>query len=225
MGRRAYLTGNGVDTPFRYSIRVSIPQEDWFLSAVKGALSSLCDSFNWEQHGTDTVDMVTDAAMTMFREITNEGLYAMVGAIIPYATASVPINTLACDGTVHQKSDYPELYAVLDSAYIVDANSFRTPDLRGRAPIGSGQGAGLSNRAIGAVGGNETHTLGVNEMPSHTHLFTDYESLYVAPGEAPASNNAGIGLPLGRAGDYVGGDQPHNNMQPFHALRYCIIAR
>lgn len=225
MSRHAYLTGSGVNTPLRYSIRISIPQEDWYLAAVKGALSSLCDYYNWEQNGTDTVEMVTDAAMTMFREMTNEGLYAMVGAIIPYATATVPVNCLACDGTEYEKADYPELYSVLDGAFIVDSDTFRTPDLRGRTIIGNGQGTGLTNRAIGGTGGTETHTLTEFEMPSHSHAITIYEDLFVAPGEAPGSDFAGVGIPLGIGTTPAGSGGAHNNMQPFCTLRYCIIAR
>lgn len=225
MSKSAYLTGSGVATPLRYSIRLSIPQEDWFLGAVKGALSSLCDSYNWQQHGTDTVEEVVEAAFSMFREMTNEGLYAMVGAIVPYATASAPINTLPCDGSTHEKADYPELYAVLDGAFIVDGDTFRTPDIRGRAVIGSGQGTGLTNRAIGSTGGAENHTLTEGEMPNHSHAITIYENLFVAPGEVPGADFAGVGFPIGIGTTPAGSGGSHNNMQPFSVLRYCIIAR
>jgi microcystin-dependent protein len=44
-----------------------------------------------------------------------------------------------------------------------------TPDLRGRFVLSQGQGSGLTNRLINQIGGAETHTLTVQEMPSHTH--------------------------------------------------------
>jgi len=47
-----------------------------------------------------------------------------------------------------------------------------TPDLRGRFVLSQGHGPGLTNRLINQVGGAETHTLSVNEMPSHTHTGT-----------------------------------------------------
>lgn len=49
------------------------------------------------------------------------------------------------------------------------SNGRQTPDLRGRFVIGAGQGNGLSNRNVNATGGAETHTLSVNQMPSHNH--------------------------------------------------------
>lgn len=195
------------------------------MNAVKGALSALSFPFNWEQHGTDTVAEVVEAANTMFLNIQSEGLYAMVGAIIPYATATVPVNTLACDGTTYQKADYPELYSVLDSAFIIDSNSFRTPDLRGRTVVGNGQGTGLTNRSVGGTGGQENHTLTETEMPTHSHAFTIWEDLFVAPGEAPGADFAGVGFPIGIGTNPTGGNGAHNNMQPYSVLRYCIIAR
>lgn len=46
------------------------------------------------------------------------------------------------------------------------------PDLRGRAPIGTGQGPGLSDRREGTSGGHEVHTLTTGEMPSHNHAIS-----------------------------------------------------
>ena len=48
-------------------------------------------------------------------------------------------------------------------------NTFALPDLRGRVPISQGQNPSLQNYVIGQVGGSETVTLTVNQIPSHTH--------------------------------------------------------
>jgi microcystin-dependent protein len=61
------------------------------------------------------------------------------------------------------------LFAVIGYKYGGSGNSFNVPDLRGRATIGAGQGAGLTNRALAAVGGEENHVLGVAELAAHAH--------------------------------------------------------
>ena len=53
------------------------------------------------------------------------------------------------------------------------STTFNVPDLLGRMAVGAGQGAGLTNRANGAKGGEETHRLIVVEMPSHAHSLSD----------------------------------------------------
>ena len=83
-----------------------------------------------------------------------------VGAIIAFC-GTTGFDTSVwhlCDGTAHGSS---ALLAVLGSA--------NTPDLRGRFIIAAGQGSGLTNRTHGTTGGAETVTLGVSEMPAHTH--------------------------------------------------------
>jgi microcystin-dependent protein len=52
------------------------------------------------------------------------------------------------------------------------SNGRTTPDLRGRFVVGSGQGAGLSNRGVGAAGGSETVTLTQGQLPAHNHTFS-----------------------------------------------------
>src|SRR5689334_16023673 len=69
-------------------------------------------------------------------------------------------------------------------------STFALPDLRARTPIGAGQGPGLSNYNLGQVGGTESITLTINNMPAHTHT-ANVNSLTVAPSAstAPATTN------------------------------------
>lgn len=67
-------------------------------------------------------------------------------------------------------SQYSALFSLYGTTYGGDGRTtFALPDLRGRAPIHWGQGPGLSNYRLGQSGGAETHTLNVNQIPSHSH--------------------------------------------------------
>jgi len=171
-------------------------------------------------------DTVTDAEWDVLEEMVDgafrELMTPLIGLIIPMALAVIPSNMLYCDGAQHAKSDYPDLAALLDPIYIVNASTFITPDLRGRTVLGSGTGTGLSSREIGQTGGEETHALSVPEMPSHQHGLFLGTGLAVAPGELPIKTPAF--LPLD-ATDVTGSSIAHNNMQPFHVLKYAIIAK
>lgn len=72
------------------------------------------------------------------------------------------------------------------------------------------------NVDVGTVIGEETHTLTVNEMPSHTHLYR----ASIGAGNAEGSLNFGDssgGVITGQYGNAIqntGGSQAHNNIQP-----------
>jgi microcystin-dependent protein len=79
---------------------------------------------------------------------------------------------MICDGRLLVRADYPELFAVIGTLWNTGgetATQFRIPDRRGRASVGAGQGAGLTDRALGSRFGTETHTLTIAQMPSHDH--------------------------------------------------------
>lgn len=72
------------------------------------------------------------------------------------ARATPDAGWLLCNGQTFSSTTYPELALVLGATTV--------PNLAGRVPVGVGGGI-----ALGAVGGSATHTLGVSEIPSHTH--------------------------------------------------------
>ena len=69
------------------------------------------------------------------------------------------------------------------------------------------------------TGGEKTHTLTVDEMPSHAHSYTYSTSVSDWPSRIPLGSNAGVGT-SGAGISTTGGDQAHNNMQPFYT---CYI--
>lgn len=203
--------------------QLRLPDDPVYVAAFTGALLSLIDPENWELYGAVTPEQAAAKAFDIFNEYVM-GTACMVGAILPYATTNPPGDCLPCDGSLYDRVDWPLLYAALDSVFIVDADTFRTPDLRGRTLIGAGSGPGLTARALGAVGGEEQHQLTASEMPSHAHTINQI-ILQDRQGAAELSDFVFPSLATTLDTNYTGGDKAHNNMQPWAALNYCMVAR
>lgn len=154
---------------------------------------------------------------------TNAFLLVPTGCVMPYAGSTNPNGWLLCDGASYNIYDRQALFLVVGYTFGGSGNSFNVPDLRGRIPVGYSNGiSNITNKNIGDTGGEETHILSVNEMPSHAHDFSTYNN----------TGNHGINL-AGSHGvvtdynstnttGYTGGSLPHNNMQPYIALNYII---
>ena len=150
---------------------------------------------------------------------------------------------LLCDGSAVSRTIYADLFDAIGTSFGAGDGSttFNLPDLRGRVPIGSGQGNNLSNRILGGYGGAETHTLTTSEMPSHNHSINDpghshsltagdilrWQPGYgdrTAPGGGDFrginvqayTNTTGISI------NNAGGNGAHNNMQPFTVINFVI---
>ena len=149
-----------------------------------------------------------------------------VGTVLPYVGSTAPTNYVVCNGQQLLKTGYPTLWSILDSGstsgvYDTGAESpgyFRVPDLQGRIPVGSGSGSGLTARTRGEMDGEEEHTLTEAEMPSHTHGIQWAKDVYDGVNDEYAIKGPGTDIYTGS----TGGDDPHNNMQPFTVLNYII---
>ncbi len=208
--------------------RLFIPDHPDWLALVNGALAELIRPENWEAFGATTPAEAAARAQQMVLEYLESG--CMIGTIHPYVTSSPPPGCLPCDGSYHQRADYPRLYEALPPALIVDADTFQTPDLRDRFIYGAGALPPL------AVGGAAEVTLTINQMPQHSHTTQPHShseigatSMLINGGlEAPASAAVPTPSTTGPASvvvDAAGGGQPHENMPPYFVLAYCIVAR
>jgi microcystin-dependent protein len=141
-----------------------------------------------------------------------------------------------CDGQLLPLSQNTALFSLLGTTYGGNGKSnFALPNMQGNAPMHPGQGPGLSLHDLGETGGSETVSLLESEIPSHVHAF----NASGAPADAPSPTGfsparvTGATPYLAPAGATIvsmspnaiapaGGDQPHNNMQPYLTLNFCI---
>jgi len=139
-----------------------------------------------------------------------------------------------CDGQILPLSQNTALFSLLGTTYGGDGKSnFALPNMQGNAPMHPGQGPGLSLHDLGETGGSDTVSLLESEIPSHSHGFVASQADGIArlPGGKLAANMIGVNGYAApgaivqmdsRAIAPAGGDQPHNNMQPYLTLNFCI---
>jgi microcystin-dependent protein len=157
-----------------------------------------------------------------------------VGEIRIFAGSFAPVGWALCNGQLMPISQNTALFSLLGTAYGGDGQStFALPDLRGRAPMLFGQGLGLTPRVRGEAVGTEAHALILPEIPGHSHPLGASASNGTrdsVEGAVMARSPAGIpqygaasdtGLAVDTVG-LAGGNQPHNNMQPYLTLNFII---
>jgi len=148
-----------------------------------------------------------------------------------------PTGWAFCDGQLMPISQNTALFSLLGTTYGGDGKStFALPDMQGNAPMQPGQGQGLSLRDLGEMSGVESITLLVSEIPVHTHAMkASIENATqgtLTPNITLASSVSGSLYQDNTTQNLVqmafqalppaGGGLPHNNMQPYLTLNFCI---
>lgn len=159
-----------------------------------------------------------------------------IGEIRAFGFNFPPAGWAQCNGQLLPISQNTALFSLLGTMYGGDGKStFALPDLAGSAPMHQGQGDGLSERFVGETGGQNPVTLLNPEMPAHTHFVSgsprpanendptnsywgSAENLY-GPNAAPPQQMAPQTLGV------AGGGQPHDNLQPYLCVNFCIALR
>jgi len=146
------------------------------------------------------------------------------GSVLPFAGGYAPAGYLLCQGQAVSRTTYANLYAAIGTTYGAGDGSttFNVPNLQSMVPVG--MNANDPNfQWLGKTGGEEAHTLSVNEMPAHNHTITN---AYIWD-----TNHASTLNPTTAAGytnietattSTVGGGAAHNNLQPYITLNYII---
>lgn len=161
------------------------------------------------------------------------GVSPYLGEIMAVPYNFAPKGWAFCAGQLLAINQNQALFALLGTTYGGNGQTnFALPDLRGRSAISSGQGPGLSNYNLGQVGGEESVTLLVTQMPIHNHSVQASSNLGSQPspvgsawavqGRSPIySASADTFLSPG-AVSIAGNGQPHDNLSPYLAMNYVI---
>lgn len=157
-----------------------------------------------------------------------------LGEVKIFAGNFAPRGFAFCNGQILPISQNTALFSLLGTNYGGNGTSnFALPNLQGQMPMHAGQGPGLTSRSVGEQGGEASVALLASQMPVHTHGLNASEGTGTTaspgPGVALAatagmavyrapSNLGAMGAPLAGAG----GNQPHENRQPYLALTFII---
>jgi len=163
----------------------------------------------------------------------------ILGCIYMFAGNFAPRGYALCAGQIMSIAQNTALFSLLGTTYGGDGRvTFALPDLRGRSPIGQGQGPGLSNIDLGEAAGVENTTLTSVNMPMHTHsLLADAgDASTGVPGGnslANSGNSQSGGVPIysstapatplnGQSIGVAGGSQPFAVRSPYLGINYII---
>ena len=154
-----------------------------------------------------------------------------------------PRGYLDCNGALLPINQNQALFSLIGTFYGGDGRTtFAIPDLRGRVPIHSGgnsSGPGLTPRALGSRGGEDTHTLSDAELPAHGHSLqgsgdvstTDspVDKVFANRPRRTASYYAApdnlVSMRAGTVGMSGGSPNAHENTQPSLAIRFVIAVQ
>lgn len=203
------------------------------------------EAFSWDDFttlaSTKAIKTALDALTAEVHAITQEPL----GVIKMWAGSFVPDGYHLCDGTALPIASYPLLSQALGTAfntandmngspYNTNAGYFRLPDLQGRFIVGMSS-SGYDYNTLGGTGGEKTHTLTVNESPSHRHyavasdevgqsgmaaIRQQYDLQYVQDVNNLGDEGQGTGGIIQTSA--TGGGQAHENRPPYYVLAYII---
>jgi microcystin-dependent protein len=157
-----------------------------------------------------------------------------IGEIRMFAGTFAPVGWHMCDGSLLSIAENSTLFNLIGTTYGGDGQStFGLPDLRSRVPIHQGSAPG-GTYVLGGLGGSEQVTLTVAQLPKHTHPFSATQNAGNQPspvGFLPAANNVvklyeasapNTALAPASILPAVGGNQPHENRQPYLCLNFII---
>jgi microcystin-dependent protein len=167
-----------------------------------------------------------------------------IGEVVCNGYDFCPRGSLECNGQTVAINTNTSLFSLLGTTYGGSGSTtFALPDLRGRTMVGQGSGPGLSTKDLGDAAGTETVTLTTTQIPGHSHSAPAHDNTAngaalensasptarlagTAPDSAKVYGASASLVPLhSSAMGLTGGGQPHNNLQPYLAMKCCIYTQ
>ena len=154
-----------------------------------------------------------------------------LGQITLFAGNFAPRGWAFCAGQILSIAQNTALFSILGTTYGGNGQTtFALPDLRGRVPVGPGQGPGLSIVNLGQTGGTETTQLTVNQLPQHSHPAGATQAGASSTRPAGGVPSAGGSYAASSDGSTLnpnfigptGGGQPFDTRQPYLGVNYII---
>lgn len=160
-----------------------------------------------------------------------------LGSINLVAFNFAPRGWAFCNGQLLSIAQNTALFSLLGTTYGGNGTTnFALPNLQGRVPMHWGNGPGLPQAVLGQSGGAADVTLTLNEIAQHTHQLNgtndgannagpggNTPASTAGPSPGPVYSNAASNATLSASAiSPAGGSQPHNNMQPYLTLNFCI---
>jgi microcystin-dependent protein len=156
-----------------------------------------------------------------------------LGQILLTGFNFAPLGWHFCDGSLLSIAENSALFNLIGTTYGGDGvNSFGLPDLRGRTPMGQGNGPGLSPAIMGQIAGSESVTITSQTYPMHTHTLLGTSD--TANGQNPSlavvangptiyrAENPTVVLNNSMCGPAAGQGLPHENRQPYLVCNWII---
>jgi microcystin-dependent protein len=200
---------------------------------------------------TDTKDLRIGDGVTAWNASGGPApLSVPAGVISQFAGATAPSGYLLCQGQTLSTTTYANLFSTIGYTYGGTGSSFLLPNLKGRIPVGQDT-AQLEFNVLGETDGAKTVAITEAQMPSHTHVQNSHThylptnktspNVYSSsPADQSGELNSGEGavlnafwswngsqglrpmMPLTATNQNAGGNQAHNNLQPYIVVNYII---
>ena len=185
----------------------------------------------------DRLNNIENGIEYLFEHGVGGGDTLPIGVILPHTSATIPSGYMVCDGSAISRTTYADLFNAIGTTYGAGDGSttFNLPNLKGKVPVGQDTTQSEFDN-LGETGGEKTHTLTIEEMPSHKHngIFEYYSEREIsnrsdAGGGGHDINYSSFDGSMDNSYSYLytadaGGGQAHNNLQPYIVLNYIIKA-
>ena len=166
---------------------------------------------------------------------THAGMDPFIGEISCGGYNFCPLGYAECNGQLITIASNTALFSLLGTYYGGDGRTnFALPNIQGRTMLHQGQGSGMTLRNMGETGGAETVALTAAQLPQHSHSVAAHtgsdrsssptgKMAGVTANSAPVytASAANTSMAAGTVAN-SGGSLPHNNLQPYLAIKCCI---